>query len=69
MRQAGWYSSGAALSILLFPLLWGDFFAPLILLSDGSKFTLPVAVVACVIVFLVLQRHYVQGFTSGAVRG
>jgi multiple sugar transport system permease protein len=72
---------------------WNDFFAPLILLSDGSKFTLPVAVVAmrersfgaidygaleagvmvmaipCVILFLVLQRHYVQGFTSGAIRG
>jgi multiple sugar transport system permease protein len=72
---------------------WNDFFAPLILLSDGSKFTLPVAVVAmrersfgaidygaleagvmvmalpCVILFLVLQRHYVQGFTSGALRG
>jgi hypothetical protein len=25
---------------------WNDFFAPLILLSDGSKFTLPVAVVS-----------------------
>jgi multiple sugar transport system permease protein len=23
----------------------------------------------CVILFLVLQRHYVQGFTSGAIRG
>ena len=23
----------------------------------------------CVILFLVLQRHYVQGFTSGALRG
>ena len=72
---------------------WNDFFAPLILLSDGDKFTLPVAVVAmrersfgaidygaleagvmvmalpCVILFLVLQRHYVQGFTTGALRG
>jgi multiple sugar transport system permease protein len=72
---------------------WNDFFAPLILLSDGDKFTLPVAVVAmrersfgaidygaleagvmvmalpCVILFLVLQRHYVQGFMSGALRG
>jgi multiple sugar transport system permease protein len=72
---------------------WNDFFAPLILISDGSKFTLPVAVVAmrersfgaidygaleagvmvmalpCLVLFLVLQRHYVQGFTSGALRG
>jgi multiple sugar transport system permease protein len=72
---------------------WNDFFAPLILLSDGSKFTLPVAVVAmrersfgaidygaleagvmvmalpCIVLFLFLQRHYVQGFTTGALRG
>jgi len=72
---------------------WNDFFAPLILLSDGSKFTLPVAVVSrqertfgaidygaleagvmvmaipSVALFLLLQRHYVQGFMSGAVRG
>jgi multiple sugar transport system permease protein len=72
---------------------WNDFFAPLILLSDGAKFTLPVAVVSmqertfgaidygaleagvmvmavpCVALFLVLQRHYVQGFTAGALRG
>jgi multiple sugar transport system permease protein len=72
---------------------WNDFFAPLILLSDGSKFTLPVAVVSMqertfgaidygaleagvmvmsipsAALFLVLQRHYVQGFMSGAVRG
>ena len=79
--------------LLAFLASWNDFFAPLILLSDGDKFTLPVAVVAmrersfgaidygaleagvmvmalpCVILFLVLQRHYVQGFTSGAIRG
>jgi multiple sugar transport system permease protein len=72
---------------------WNDFFAPLILLNDGSKFTLPVAVVSmrertfgaidygaleagvmvmavpCVLLFLLLQRHYVQGFMSGALRG
>jgi multiple sugar transport system permease protein len=83
------------LTVGLFAFLasWNDFFAPLILLSDGSKFTLPVAVVAmrersfgaidygaleagvmvmalpCLILFLVLQRHYVQGFATGAVRG
>jgi multiple sugar transport system permease protein len=72
---------------------WNDFFAPLILLNEGSKFTLPVAVVSmrertfgaidygaleagvmvmalpCVLLFLILQRHYVQGFMSGALRG
>jgi multiple sugar transport system permease protein len=72
---------------------WNDFVAPLILLSDGSKFTLPVAVVSlqhesfgvinygaleagvvvmaipCLFFFLVLQRHYVRGFMSGAIHG
>jgi multiple sugar transport system permease protein len=72
---------------------WNEFFAPLILLSDASKFTLPVAVVSmqqrtfgaidygaleagvvvmavpCLVLFAVLQRYYVRGFMSGAVRG
>jgi multiple sugar transport system permease protein len=72
---------------------WNDFFAPLILLNDGSKFTLPVALVSIreqtfgaidygaleagvmvaalpsLVLFLVLQRHYVRGFLSGALRG
>ena len=85
----------ALITVGLFAFLasWNDFFAPLILLSDGSKFTLPVAVVSmreqvfgavdygaleagavvmalpCVALFLALQRHYVQGFTTGALRG
>lgn len=72
---------------------WNEFVAPLIFLTDGSKFTLPlalfnlqsgntnvvdfgalqsgvvVAAVPCVVIFLVLQRFYVRGFTSGAVKG
>jgi multiple sugar transport system permease protein len=85
----------ALITVGLFAFLasWNDFFAPLILLNDGSKFTLPVAVVSmreqtfgaidygaleagvmvmalpCVMLFLLLQRHYVQGFMSGAIRG
>jgi multiple sugar transport system permease protein len=85
----------ALITVGLFAFLasWNDFFAPLILLNDGSKFTLPVAVVSmreqtfgaidfgaleagvmvmalpCVVLFLLLQRHYVQGFMSGAIRG
>ena len=84
----------ALITVGLFAFLasWNDFFAPLILLSDGEKFTLPVAVVSirertfgaidygaleagvmvmaapCVALFLVLQRHYVRGFTTGALR-
>jgi multiple sugar transport system permease protein len=72
---------------------WNDFFAPLILINDGSKFTMPVAVFSmasrtvgaidygmlesgvmimampCLILFLILQRYYVRGFMSGALRG
>jgi multiple sugar transport system permease protein len=85
----------ALITVGLFAFLasWNDFFTPLILLSDGAKFTLPVAVVSmreqtfgavdygsleagvvvmalpCVALFLALQRHYVRGFTTGALRG
>jgi multiple sugar transport system permease protein len=68
---------------------WNEFLAPLVLLNDGSKFTLPVAVasitngtfggilesgvmimaIPCLILFLLLQRHYVRGFVSGALGG
>jgi multiple sugar transport system permease protein len=72
---------------------WNDFFAPLILINDGAKFTLPVAVytitnrtfgaidygqleagvvvmaLPCLVLFLILQRYYVRGFLSGALRG
>jgi multiple sugar transport system permease protein len=85
----------ALITVGLFAFLasWNDFFAPLILLSDGAKFTLPVAVVSmrertfgaidygaleagvvvmalpCIVLFLFLQRYYVRGFMSGALRG
>ena len=82
-------------TIALFSFLasWNEFVAPLIFLTDGSKFTLPVALfnlhsgnfgsvdfgalqagvvtsaLPCVAVFLILQRYYVRGFTSGALKG
>jgi multiple sugar transport system permease protein len=82
-------------TVALFSFLaaWNEFVAPLIFLTDGDKFTLPVALfnlqsgslgsvdfgalqsgvvtaaVPCVIVFLLLQRYYVRGFTSGAIKG
>ncbi|HEX4813304.1 MAG TPA: carbohydrate ABC transporter permease [Nonomuraea sp.] len=85
----------ALVTVGLFAFLasWNDFFAPLILLNDGSSFTLPVAVFSmtqqtfgaidygrlqagvmvmalpCLILFVLLQRHYVRGFMSGALRG
>lgn len=72
---------------------WNEFIAPLIFLTNGNSFTLPVALVSlqsgafgqvnygslqagvivsalpCLILFLVLQRYYVRGFTSGALKG
>ena len=83
------------ITVALFAFLaaWNDFFAPLILLSDSAKQTLPLAVanlrqqtmgaidygateagvvvmaLPCLILFLLLQRYYVRGFMSGAVKG
>ncbi|MEV4313700.1 carbohydrate ABC transporter permease [Actinocrispum sp. NPDC049592] len=82
-------------TVALFSFLaaWNEFVAPLIFLTDGQKFTLPLALfnlqsgnlgsvdfgalqagvvtsaLPCVAVFLVLQRYYVRGFTSGALKG
>ena len=82
-------------TVALFAFLasWNEFVAPLIFLSDGTKFTLPVALVnlrsgtfgsvdfgaleagivasaiPCVVLFLFLQRHYVTGFSAGALKG
>jgi multiple sugar transport system permease protein len=71
---------------------WNDFMAPLILISDSNRETLPLAVanlrgqvqgvvdygateagvvvlaLPCIILFLLLQRHYVRGFMSGALK-
>lgn len=72
---------------------WNDFIAPLFLISDSSRYPLPLAVatlrvqthgaidfgvtqagvvvmaVPCLLLFLLLQRHYVRGFMSGALKG
>ncbi|MFC4008981.1 carbohydrate ABC transporter permease [Nonomuraea purpurea] len=85
----------AMITVGLFAFLasWNEFIAPLILLTSGTKFTLPIALVSlrsgefgaidlgalqagivvaalpCLVLFLLLQRHYVRGFMSGSVRG
>jgi multiple sugar transport system permease protein len=80
-------------SLYAFLAAWNEFIAPLIFLTDGDKFTLPVALVSlrsgalgqvdygalnagvvvsavpCLVLFLLLQRYYVGGFTSGALKG
>jgi multiple sugar transport system permease protein len=79
--------------LFAFLAAWNEFFAPLIMLTDPTKQTLPVAVanlrqqtmgaidygatqagvvamaVPCVVLFLLLQRYYIRGFMSGAVKG
>lgn len=79
--------------LFAFLAAWNDFLAPLILISDTNRMTLPLAVsnlrvqvqgvidygateagvvvlaVPCIVLFLVLQRHYVRGFMSGALKG
>ena len=79
--------------LFAFLAAWNDFFAPLILINDSNKMTLPLAVsnlrgqvqgvvdygateagvvvlaLPCILLFLLLQRHYVRGFMSGALQG
>lgn len=79
--------------LFAFLTAWNEFIAALILLNDGAKFTLPVALVSlqqgdwgaidfgalqagivvsalpCLVLFLLLQRAYVSGFTAGAIKG
>jgi multiple sugar transport system permease protein len=79
--------------LFAFLTAWNDFIAPLILINDSDRFTLPLAIsnlrsqvqgvvdygateagvvvlaLPCVVLFLVLQRHYVRGFMSGALKG
>ncbi|MEP6904689.1 MAG: carbohydrate ABC transporter permease [Gemmatimonadales bacterium] len=81
----------ATLSIWTFLATWNDFMWPLIVLSDESHYTLPVAlanlagehvqdtelmmagsvltVIPVLLVFLFLQRYYIQGVMAGSVKG
>jgi multiple sugar transport system permease protein len=81
----------ATLSIWTFLATWNDFMWPLIVLSDESHYTLPVAlanlsgehvqdtelmmagsvltVIPVMLVFLFLQRYYIQGVMAGSVKG
>ncbi|HEX6534187.1 MAG TPA: carbohydrate ABC transporter permease [Gemmatimonadaceae bacterium] len=81
----------ATLAIWTFLTTWNDFMWPLIVLTDSSRYTLPVALAGLVgehaqdtelmmagsvltvlpvlLVFLFLQRYYVQGVMAGSVKG
>ena len=78
------------LGVLTFMGSWNDFLWPLVVLTDDSMYTLPVAlanllgehvqdvelmmagsvltVAPVVVLFFALQRHYVEGIVSGALR-
>ena len=79
--------------LFAFLAAWNDFRAPLILINDSDRMTLPLAIsnlrgqvqgvvdygateagvvvlaLPCIVLFLLLQRHYVRGFMSGALKG
>jgi multiple sugar transport system permease protein len=81
----------ATLAIWTFLSTWNDFMWPLIVLSDDSMFTLPVALanlsgervqdtelmmagavlttLPVMLVFVFLQRYYVEGITMGQREG
>jgi multiple sugar transport system permease protein len=81
----------ATLAIWTFLATWNDFMWPLIVLSDESHYTLPVALASLVgehvqdtelmmagsvltvlpvlVVFLFLQRYYIEGVMAGSVKG
>jgi multiple sugar transport system permease protein len=79
------------LAIFTFMAVWNDFMWPLIILSDESMYTLPVALanllgehvqdtelmmagsvltmLPVTVLFMILQRHYIEGIMSGSVKG
>jgi multiple sugar transport system permease protein len=79
------------LGIFTFLAVWNDFMWPLIVLTDDSMYTLPVAlanlvgehvqdtelmmagavltVLPVLLLFLALQRYYIQGIMLGSVKG
>jgi multiple sugar transport system permease protein len=79
------------LAIFTFMAAWNDFMWPLIVLTDQSNYTLPVAlaslsrehimdvemmmagavvtVIPVLLLFLLLQRYYIQGLLLGSVKG
>jgi multiple sugar transport system permease protein len=85
----------AVVTVTLFAFImsWNEFLGALVMMSNGSKFTLPlvlaaartetslggtdwgmlqagitISIVPCVAVYLLLQRYYVSGLMSGAVK-
>jgi multiple sugar transport system permease protein len=85
----------AIITVVLFAFImsWNEFLGALVMMTDGSKFTLPlilansrtanlfggtdwamlqagitISIIPCVIVYLLLQRYFVAGLLTGAVK-
>ncbi len=80
----------ATLGVVTFLATWNDFVWPLVILTDESRYTLPVAlagligehsgdlelmmagsvltVLPVLLLFLLLQRYYIEGITLGGVK-
>lgn len=85
----------AIVTVALFAFItsWNEFLGALVMMSNGSRFTLPlilaasrtetslggtdwgmlqagitISIIPCVLVYLLLQRYYVSGLMSGAVK-
>ncbi len=80
-----------SLAVFTFLAVWNDFMWPLIVLTDESHYTLPVALASLsrehvqdnelmmagsvvttlpvLLLFLVLQRHYIAGLLAGGLKG
>lgn len=81
------------IALFSFLVAWNEFLVPLLMLNDGSSFTLSLmlvnirtgaygsidwgllqagttlAILPCIVLYLVLQRFYIGGLTEGALRG
>jgi multiple sugar transport system permease protein len=80
-------------ALFAFIMSWNEFLGALVLMSKGSRFTLPlilaaartetslggtdwgmlqagitISIIPCVLVYLLLQRYYVSGLMTGAVK-
>ena len=89
----GAFPAVVTVALFAFIMSWNEFLGALVMMSKGSKFTLPlvlaaartetslggtdwgmlqagitISIVPCVAVYLLLQRYYVSGLMSGAVK-
>jgi multiple sugar transport system permease protein len=89
----GAFPAVVTVALFAFIMSWNEFLGALVMMSNGSKFTLPlvlaaartetslggtdwgmlqagitISIVPCVAVYLLLQRYYVSGLMSGAVK-